>query len=85
MLMTILLWSWLALYRQGLNVPNAFRVLIDTPVTGEEAHSRYCSNALGRPLFHVLVAFVDEILCLDVGTEVIGDKVVVAVIDDTVN
>ena len=68
----------------GLNVPYALRVLIDTPVAREESHSRDRRDGLCSPLLRVLVALVDELLRLDVRCKVIRNEVVVTMVHDAV-
>jgi hypothetical protein len=68
-----------------LNIPNALSVLVNAPVTREETHARHSGDALRCPLLRVLIAFVDELLCLDVRVEVVRDEVVVAVLDNAVD
>jgi hypothetical protein len=76
--------SILFLGHDGLNVPYALRILVDTPVTREETHPRDSRNCLRRPLLRVLVALVNELLRLDVRRKVVRHKVVVTVVDDAV-
>ncbi len=75
----------LALHVQRLNVPNGFSILIDAAITAEEAHARHARDALRKPLVLVLVRRIDEIMRCEVGMEVIRHKVVVAVINNSVD
>ena len=72
------------LLHKRLSIPDALCILINTPIAAKKAHPPNRSNSLGRPLLRVLVALVNELLRLDVGREVVGDEVVVAVLDDAV-
>ena len=56
---------------QWLNVPDAIRILIDAPVTTEEAHPRHRGDASRDPFILVAVRLVDELLRLDVAVKVI--------------
>ena len=67
---------------QRLNVPNALCILTNNPIRREEPHARNTSNALIHPLLAVPKCLIDEILRRDVAVEVVGDKVVVAVLGD---
>jgi hypothetical protein len=78
------LWRRLILGNERLHIPDALRILVNTPVTREEAHPRHGGDGLCSPFLRVLVALIDELLRLDVRREVIRDKVVVAVVNDTV-
>jgi hypothetical protein len=78
------LWRRLILGNKRLYIPDTLGVLINTSVTREEAHSRDRGNTLAGPLLCVLVALVDELLRLDIRCKVVGHKVVVAVLDNTV-
>lgn len=62
-----------ALHCQGLHVPDAFSILIDTPITGKETHTCHRGDSLCRPLLCILVALVDKLLRLDVRRKVIRD------------
>ena len=61
----------LLFHLQRLNVPDAFRILVNAAIGGEEAHPSHTRDALGHPLVLVLVGLVDEILCLEVGVEIV--------------
>ena len=67
-----------------LNVPNHIRILLDAPVAAEEAHPADARDALFDPGVLVLVRLVHERVRLDVAVEVVGDEVVVALVDDGV-
>lgn len=70
------------LHVQRLDIPNALGILVNTPITGEEAHACNGLNGLGDPFILVLVGFVDQGVGFDVAVEVIADEVVVAVVGD---
>lgn len=72
------------LLHQRLNIPDGLRVLVDAPVTREEAHARHREDGLGRPRLRVLVRLVDQLLSVHIRGKVVRDKVVVAVLDDAV-
>ena len=63
---------------QRLNIPNAFRVLLNASITCKETHSCHACDALANPLILVLVRGVDQVMRLQVTLEVVGDEVVVA-------
>ena len=63
---------------QRLNIPNAFRVLLNASIACKETHSCYACDALTDPLILVLVRGVDQVMRLQVTLEVVGDEVVVA-------
>lgn len=65
-----------------LNIPDHLRVFIDAPITAKEAHPAHTRDALGQPLFLVLVCLINQILRLAVAVEVIRDKIVVAMVND---
>jgi hypothetical protein len=56
-----------------LDIPDTLRVLLDTSVTGEEAHSRHTRDTLADPFILVLVRNVDQIMRFQVTLEVVGD------------
>ena len=72
------------LRNERLDVPDHVRVLLDTPVTAEEAHPADAGDALFEPGILVLVRLVHERMRLDVAVEVVGHEVVVALVDDGV-
>jgi hypothetical protein len=74
----------LVLGHKWLYVPDALSVLIDTPVTCEEAHTCDRQDSLCCPLLGVLVALVDELLRLDVRGKVIRNEVVVTMLHDAI-
>lgn len=59
--------------------------LVDASITAKEAHPRHAGDGLRKPRILVLVGLVDSILGLAVRVEVVGDKIVVAVVDDAIN
>ena len=67
---------------QRLNIPNAIRVLVSDTIHREEAHARHRANRLSKPLLFVEECLVDHLVCGDVGVEIVGDEVVVAVFLD---
>jgi hypothetical protein len=79
------LWRRLILRGKRLHIPNGFRILVDASVTRKETHPRNRCDALAGPLFRVLVALINELLGLDVRCEVIRHKVVVPMVDNTVD
>jgi hypothetical protein len=56
---------------------------LNASVTGEEAHSRHTRDTLANPFVLVLVCNVDQILRLQVTLEVVGDKIVIAMLGDS--
>jgi hypothetical protein len=64
--------------RQRLYIPDAFRILVNTPITAKETHARYTSNTLTDPLILVLVSFINQRLRLVIAVEIVRDKVVIA-------
>lgn len=82
--MTMYLLRLSLLLHQRLNVPDALRILVDTPIAREESHTRHSEDSLGRPRLCVLVCLVNQLLRLHVRSKVVGDQVVVAVLDNTV-
>ena len=71
--------------RKWLDIPDRLGILIDTAIAREEAHAGDAGNALREPFLLVAVRLINQLLRLDVRGEVIGDKVVVAVLDDAVD
>jgi len=69
---------------ERLKIPDHLRILLDTPITAEEAHPSDTRNALFEPSFLILVCFVDHFVRLDIAVEVVRHKVVITLIDDTV-
>ena len=67
---------------QGLNIPNAIRILLNAPIATEEAHTAHTGDAFGEPFVLILVRLVHESMSLNIAIEVIADEVVVAMIDD---
>lgn len=67
---------------QRLNIPNTLRILINTPITREEAHARHTRNTLRQPLILIPIRRIHQLLRLDVAAEVIRHEVVVAVLLD---
>jgi hypothetical protein len=65
-----------------LDIPDALRILIDTPITGEESHPRHARDRLADPLLLIPIRLVHERLRLNVRVEVIADQVKVAVVFD---
>jgi hypothetical protein len=74
----------LVLGHKWLYVPDTLSVLIDTPVTCEEAHTCDRQDGLRCPLLGILVALVDELLRLDVRGKVIRNEVVVTMLHDAI-
>jgi hypothetical protein len=72
-------------WNQRLDIPYHLCILVDTPVTREESHSSNTGDALGNPLFLVLVCLINQVLSLAVAVEVVRDEIVVAVLDDTID
>jgi hypothetical protein len=70
---------------QWFNIPDHLRVLVDAPVTREEAHTSNTGDALRDPFLLVLVSLINQILGLAVAVEVVGDEIVVAVLDNTIH
>jgi hypothetical protein len=69
---------------QGLNIPNHLRILINTPIGAEESHARHTSNAFSDPLLLVLEALINELLRLAVACKIVRDKIVVTVVNNSV-
>lgn len=65
---------------QRLDVPDHLSIFVDATVAGEETHSGNRSDRLGQPLLLVLVRFINEVLSVNVALEVVGHKVIVAMI-----
>lgn len=70
--------------RQGLNVPDHIRILLNAPIATEEAHPAHAGDALANPLILILVGLIHKRMRLDVAVEVIADEIEIAVIDDGV-
>ena len=71
-------WNW-------LDVPNHLRILHNTSITAKGAHPRNGRNAPRHPLLLLLILHVNELLGLAVRRKVIGDEVVVAMVNDAVD
>ena len=69
---------------QRLQVPDHFRILLDTPITTEEAHPRNARNAFLQPSVLVLVCLINKLVRFHIAVEIIRDEVVVALVDDAV-
>ena len=70
-------WDWLA-------IPDLLRILLNTPVTAEEAHSCHGGDALFDPSILIFISFINKRMSLDIAVEIIRDKVIVAMVDDAV-
>lgn len=68
-----------------LGIPDLLCILFDATIRAEEAHSRHGSNGLGQPFVLVFVRLIDELLRVDVALEVVGDQVVIAMVDNAVD
>lgn len=75
----------LRLGRQRLHVPDHLGILINTSITGEKSHSCDRSDGLGQPLLLVLVRLIDELLSINIALEVVGDQVVVSMLDNGID
>lgn len=70
---------------QRFNIPDAFCILLDTPVAREETHASHTGDALLDPRILVFESFVDQLVRLEVAVEIVGDKVIIAMVDDGVD
>ena len=70
--------------RQRLHIPNHIRILLNTPVTTEKAHTRHTCNALADPLLLVLIRLIDHLLRFAVTRKVVADEIIIAMINDGV-
>lgn len=68
-----------------LHVPDHLCVFIDASIRAEEAHPRDTCDRLREPFFLILVCLVNELLGVEVGLEVVGYEVVVAVVYDRID
>lgn len=75
----------LILYIQWFDVPDTVCIFVDATITAEETHASNTGDTLGDPGILILVRSVDEILCCEVGVEVIRDKVVIAMLNNCVD
>jgi len=57
---------------------------LNTPITAEEAHPRHAGDALLQPRICIFEHFIHKRVGLDVAVEVIGYKVVVAMVNDRI-
>ena len=67
-----------------LHIPNHIRILLNASITTKEPHPRHTSNAFANPLILIAIRLIHQLLRLDVGIEVIADKIIVAVVGDAV-
>ena len=72
----------LLLRRQGLNIPDHIRILLDAPIAREETHAAHAADTLADPLVLILVRLVYQCLRLDVACKVIAHKVVIPIESD---
>ena len=57
---------------------------MNASVTAEEAHPSHARDAFLQPSFLILERLIDKLVGLDIAVEVIGNEIVVAVLNDGV-
>ena len=72
------------LRRQRLAVPDLLSIFLNTAIATEEAHASHTSDALLEPGILVLVRLINQLVCFDVAIEVVGDEVIVAMVNNAV-
>ena len=75
----------LRFWNQRLNIPDTFRIFLNTPVATEEAHAAHTGNALREPFVLIFICLIHEPVGLNVAIEIVTDKVIVTMVDNGVN
>lgn len=71
---------WLNLLRNRLKIPDVLCIFLNSSIRGEKAHISNTDNTLSDPTVLVLELLINGALSLEIGLEIVTDKIIITIV-----